>query len=210
MSKIGTLTTGVGVVTTFNLNYCPEILHFAAATALTALKVTIEGQGVICDLDSDGIIAAGALFEKGAVTNGYKVALADGFIGKKNTVISITNSAAQTPSVYGFKTGEGTVFYKSEIQKVFAGQEQLFDNFFALAIPDWATGSDQFNITDRKGFTDNWEPEDARALISLTTGIVKNTDADFYINNLAQVWSKVRYQPAADTNAYKFSYLAVK
>ena len=47
MTIIGTMTTGVGVVTTFNITWVPQYIHFIAATQITGLRVTVLGDGVI-------------------------------------------------------------------------------------------------------------------------------------------------------------------
>jgi len=76
MTTIGTMTTGVGVVTTFNLTWVPQYIHFVAGTQITGLKVTVLGDGVIMDLDAAGLSVLYNIRQFGQVINGYTVPLA--------------------------------------------------------------------------------------------------------------------------------------
>lgn len=206
--KIGTLTTGNGTATTFNLQYVPEILHFAAATVPASIKVNVLGYGVICDLDADGIGAASELYKKGSVTNGFSIPLANGVVLGKECEITIVNSAAQTPDIYVYSTRRANLYIKSSTFKVFASTQRMFDDFFALSIPDFDSGNDDLDIT----FTNvvqKMEPEDLRNLAAYE-GIVTNSDDDFKIQNADMSVKGVSYIPAVDTNCYKFAYVGIE
>src|SRR4030042_3942145 len=111
--KIGTLTTGVGVQTVIKLNYLPQYIYYLAATQLTGLIVTVSGDGVICNLDATGLSAISGIRRYGAVATSYMIPLADGFIPNKVVEMVFTNSAAQTPDIFGFSNNKGDVYVYS-------------------------------------------------------------------------------------------------
>lgn len=99
-TSLVTLTTGVGVVTSINTPFLPERISYAATTQLSAIKVSVQGDGVIFDSDSNGLTHVGVSRVLGQVTNNYIITLANGLIKGKNVLFEFTNSAAQTPTVY--------------------------------------------------------------------------------------------------------------
>ena len=107
MTQIGTMTTGVGVVTTFNLTWVPQYIHFVAGTQLTGLRVSVLGDGVITDLDAAGLSVLYNIRQFGQVTDGYTIPVANGLVRGKNVEITATNSAAQTPILYGVSMAAG-------------------------------------------------------------------------------------------------------
>jgi hypothetical protein len=98
--KIGTIATGAAVETTINLNYVPQYIYYVAATQLSSIRVTVEGDGTILDLDTTGLTAVGSITRFGTVANAYLIPLADGLVKNKVTQLTFTNSAAQTPDVF--------------------------------------------------------------------------------------------------------------
>lgn len=95
-----TLTTGVGVVSSINTPFLPERIAYAASTQLSAIKISVQGDGVIFDSDTNGLNHIGVSRIIGQVTNNFVISLANGLIKGKNTLFEFTNSAAQTPTVY--------------------------------------------------------------------------------------------------------------
>ena len=94
------LTTGVGVVTSINTPFLPERIAYAASTQLSAVKISVQGDGVIFDSDTNGLNHIGVSRVLGQVTNNYVLTLANGLIKGKNVLFEFTNSAAQTPTIY--------------------------------------------------------------------------------------------------------------
>jgi len=97
---LGTLTTGAAAVTTFNTTYLPKWFSFTAATQLTGVKITVQGDGVVFDSDAAGLTSVGTNRQFGQITNTYLFTISNGFISGKNVIWEFTNSAAQTPVVY--------------------------------------------------------------------------------------------------------------
>jgi hypothetical protein len=201
MSKIGTLTTGAASVDTFDLTYVPEFLFYAAGTQLTSLKVSVLGDGVICDLDGAGLSVVGTLGLFGQVTNGYIIPLADGLIKGKNVEIITTNSAAQTPVLYGVSNNYGSVYIQSLRSKALANSGAEFTKFAAWACPAIASG-DILTVNYVDGFTANHEFAELPALASMTQN---DATADI-LNNFDGNIDSVQFTPAADRTVYTVRY----
>jgi hypothetical protein len=194
--KIGTMITGVGVVTTINLNYLPEKLAYVAATQLSGLKVEVLGEGVICDLDGTGLTAVGRLGLKGYPTNGYVIPLADGKIFGKNVTITLTNSAAQTPSIFAYGDNKGLGYIKSTRSKVFANTNAEFSRFAALCMPSLAA-SDRVTVQFEDGLTEILERED----LEFRVGEVQNATG-YYLLNFDGVVENAQVLGASDQSVY--------
>lgn len=157
--RIGTLTTGAGVVTTINLTYLPERVAYVAPTQLTGFRCEVLGEGVICDLDAAGLNALGRHRKAGLPTNGYEINLADGKIMGKNVVLTFTNSAAQTPDIYAYGVGYGTGYIVSTRAVVFANQPATFTRFATLFLPSLAA-TDKVQAAFVDGLSETLERED--------------------------------------------------
>lgn len=99
-TSLVTLTTGAGVVTSVNTPFLPERIAYTAATQLSGVKVSVQGDGVIFDSDANGLTHAGVSRVIGQVTNTFVLTLANGLVKGKNVLFEFTNSAAQTPVIY--------------------------------------------------------------------------------------------------------------
>lgn len=198
--KIGTLTTGAGVVTSITLTYLPEKIFFAAATQLTGLKVEVLGEGVICDLDANGLTAAGRHRLVGFPTNGYVINLADGIIKGKTVVFTFTNSAAQTPDIFAFGDNEGSIYVRTLKAPVLASSTTRFTNFGALFLPS-AAAADVINITYEDGLTQQWAREDVQAI----SGEYQQTAA-YVIDNLAGNIREVMFTSASAQTGFVMDF----
>lgn len=160
--KVGTLTTGAGVVTTIDLQFCPEKIAYVAATQLTGLKVEVLGEGVVVDLDATGLTAQGRHRLVGFPTNGYVIDVADGIITGKNTRLTITNSAAQTPDIFAMGDNNGNIYVRTQKATVLLNNNTYFEKFAALFLPSLAAG-DKVTMTYEDGLTQIWDRDDIMA-----------------------------------------------
>jgi hypothetical protein len=204
--KIGTLTTGAAVVTTINLNYLPQYINFTAATGLTGIKVTVHGEGVLMDLDTDGIAALSGIRRFGNVTNSYLMALADGFIANKNVELQFTNSAAQTPDIFGFSLQKGSAYVKSVRIKAFANSQVTFENFGVLGFQ--STLSDTLDILNIRFVDGHIQQITGTELKTLCTLFMNETDG-FLIDNVEGEIDEVTLTAGADRLAYVLSYVSI-
>jgi hypothetical protein len=200
MAVIGTMTTGAAVVSTFSLTYLPEQIFFVAATQLTALKVEVLGEGVICDLDAAGINALGRSREISAVTNGFAIQLADGLIKGKNVTITATNSAAQTPTLYAIVRNAGRLYVNSSRQQLFANSPIDLDKFLYLALPNLGA-TDAVNITYQDGTTSNTNRAEMQYIATLSEN-VQNTASDYVIDNYEQDIKAVNITQSTTASIY--------
>lgn len=197
--RIGTIASGVGTVTTFQLAFLPERLRFIAATQLTAIKVNILGEGVICDLDANGITSIGKMQMMGDVTNGYQIPLADGLIPAKNVEITITNSAAVAVDLYAESTNKGGKAYVQCLRSTaFASTPVDLTKFSYLGLQN-AAASDQIDITYQDGTINKTEFAELPFILALMQNSVATPKG---IDNTLGLISKVRFIPNATQIIY--------
>lgn len=182
--KIGTLTTGVGVATYLDLQYCPAAISYTAATQLTGLKVEVLGDGVKIDLDAAGLTAQSKHRSLGLPTNTYLINLADGGLLGKSVRFTFTNSAAQTPDVFAMGDNEGMAIVRTMKGTIIANNNTRFEKFAAMFLPNLAAG-DKITITYEDGFVQIWEREDLQNASALL-----QRDAQYQIDNLD---GKIKY-----------------
>lgn len=199
-----TLTTGVGVLTSANSTYVPKYFFYAAATQLTGVKITVQGDGVIFDSDANGLNHCGVSRLLGQVTNTYFFRLANGFIVGKNVLWEFTNSAAQTPTIYidsDTTPPAGQELYLQLIRQPAIGPGGTdFTNFATLSFPSMAT-TDYANILYADGTQQsNMVRNDLQAMLQLTQNIL-NTPI-YQVDNYGQRVKKVNFQATATQTAY--------
>lgn len=202
---LGTLTTGAAVVSTFNSTYVPKYFYYTAATQLTGVKITVQGDGVIFDSDAAGLNHVGVSRVAGQVTNSFIIRIANGLITGKNVIWEFTNSAAQTPVIYvnadnsSDKTGNGPMYLQFLRQVVLAASGQDFTKFATLSFPS-AAATDVFNILYGDGTQQQMNRADLQALLSYQQNVV-NTPV-YTIDNYAQLIERVNVLATAQQTAY--------
>jgi len=170
-----TLTTGVGILSTASLTFLPERLWFSAATQLTGVKISTKDNGVIFDLDANGLTHVGLNRVFGQVTNGYILNLANAQIPAGNVLFEFTNSAAQTPVIYYDSDIQAPV---DQMQFLQAGKVPLltggneFRNFATLSLPSLAA-TDSITIQYADGSVQaNMNRVDLQYKLGLTQSVV--------------------------------------
>lgn len=194
--KIGTLTTGVGVTTSIDLQYVPEKIFFVAATQLTSFKAEVLGEGVICDLDAAGITAEGKHRMIGNVANGYMIDLADGVIKGKSLRLTFVNSAAQTPDIYALGDNDGSIYVRTLKATVLLNNNTPIKNFGVLFLPSLAAG-DKVTVTTKDGLVQIWE----RAGLEAWSGNIQNYP-QYQVDNLEGDIDEVQILVAATQTVY--------
>lgn len=200
MAAIGTMTTGAAVVSTFNVTYVPQYLFYVAATQLTALKVTVLGDGVITDLDGAGLSLVYNIRQFGQVTNGYMIPLADGLIPGKNVEITATNSAAQTPTIYGISQQYGQAYIQCLRQTALANSGITLEKFAYLGIGSIAA-TDILNITYADGLNTKVDSAELPAMANLVQSGSLNI-----IDNVESMIDTVQFTPSANRTLYIVRY----
>lgn len=202
--KLGTLAAST--TTVINLDFVPACIHFVAATAPSSVIVNVLGDGVICNLDANGVAATSREQHVGRVTNGFFIALADGMV-KKTCTITITNTVAGTVDVFGYSDRIASAYVVSMAQKVFANSGVQLSNFKEALLPGMAA-TDELTITYQNAFNQKMTLEDLRADNSLVE-FVGNDASDLRVKNENGLIKSISYIPAADRTIYitKYSYI---
>jgi hypothetical protein len=198
--KSGTLTTGVGIVTTLDLQYVPEAIGYVSATQLTAFKAEVLGEGVICDLDAAGLTAVGNHRLLGKPANGYVIPLADGMVKGKSLRLTFTNGAAAMPDIFAFGDNIGSVYVRTNKATILLNNNTQLQKFGALFLPSLAAG-DKVTATYEDGLTQIWDRDD----IALKSGFFQNT-AGYVIDNLDGTIKNVQVLVAATQTAYLMDF----
>ena len=196
---LGALTTGAAAVTTFNTTYLPKWFSFTAATQLTGVKITVQGDGVVFDSDAAGLTSVGTNRQFGQITNTYLFTISNGFISGKNVIWEFTNSAAQTPVVYvsSDETPAQPLYLQYLRQAVLANSGQNFSDFATLAFPSIAA-ADVVNIL----YNDGTQQQLNRADLQYQLGYTQNILSPYLIDNFAGRIKTVNIIAAAAQTAY--------
>lgn len=202
--KIGTLTTGAASVDVFTLNYLPAYIYFIAATQLTSLKVTVAGDGVICDLDADGLNAVSGVRRYGAVTNSYMIPLANGFVPNKVVEITTVNSAAQTPDLFGFSLQKGSAYIVNRQSKCLASSGSTFRDFALLALKS-PTTTDDISI----GFADGHVQKFVSTELLGWWTLYSNEVDSYAVDNVDGMIDYVTLIPSTDRIVYQTLYAPI-
>lgn len=204
--NLGTLTTGAAVTTTFNTTYVPKWFMYTAATQLTGVKITVQGDGVIFDSDANGLNHCGVNRLFGQVTNSFLFTIANGFIKGKNVIWEFTNSAAQTPVVYvdsdetpAGDQNEPEMYLQLLRQAILANSGMNFKKFATLSLPSLAA-TDQVNVLNLDGTQQQWLRADLQIALGLTQNIV-NTPV-YMIDNFDQRVKEVNVIAGTAQTAY--------
>ena len=198
---LGTLTTGAAAVSTFNTTYLPKYLFYSAATQLTGVKITVQGDGVIFDSDANGLSQMGVLRTFGQVSTGYVFTLSNGFVPGKNVIWEFTNSAAQTPIVYvsSDETPLQPLYLQLLRQAILANSGMNFTDFATLALPSLAA-SDVVNVLYNDGTQQQLNRVDIQYKLGYTQNVL-NTPV-YLIDNFAGRIKLVNVIAGANQTAY--------
>lgn len=200
MAKIGTMLTGVGVVTTFNLTYVPQYIGYIASPQITGLKVTVLGDGVVTDLDAEGLSSLHNIRQFGWSQNSYAIPVADGLIPGKNVEIIATNSDVATPNLYAISLQKGSAYIQCLRQVALANSGVVLERFAYLAIPS-ATDADDINITYVDGLV--------QKVLASELGLIANlfqSEPLNIIDNIESMIDSVQITPEANRTIYLVRY----
>jgi hypothetical protein len=209
---IGTLTTGAAVVTTINTTYLPEFFSYTAATQLTGVKITVQGEGPIFDSDANGLTHCGVNRLIGQNTNTYTFRIANGLITGKNIIWEFTNSAAQTPVIYVDswekagapnprigKPAARQMYLQLMRQAILANSGQDFSDFQTLSLPSIAA-ADTVTILYNDGTNQQYNRQDILAKLQYSQNVIATPI--YTIDNLLGTITKVNVIAAAAQTAY--------
>jgi hypothetical protein len=209
---VGVVASGVAVNTNLpTLTYVPQFIYFEIATVPQSIKVNVNGDGLICDLDSAGITAMCNIRSNGRPTNGYLLQLSNGLVVGKNVDISITNGVATAFTVFGINANEVVdvpAYMVTTGIQINASQSFNLSNFSYCAIPSFVA-ADILNIFGAKrsitgmpngqAFSTKQEVETLRGLMQLTENMTVAKNA---IDNFDGTWLQLNFTPNAAQRIY--------
>ncbi|MBA7532804.1 hypothetical protein ES705_25034 [subsurface metagenome] len=201
--KIGTLAASAA--TTINLTWLPQYIYMVLTTVATAFKVTVFGDGVISDLDGDGLDTFGQQRLVGQETNAYTVALANGIVINRNIEIVITNAVASEIDVFGIVREDGDVYVQTLRQQVMAHSGADFTDFAYLGFPS-AAAADRFTVTFEDETVHTFNRLELTAMMQFTQNVVTGR---FDIDNLDGEITKVNFIPDAAQTVYMQRFIPV-
>ena len=202
--KLGTLTTGSGVVTVITLNYLPAYLYYITTTQLEGIKVNVAGDGVILDLDANGLNAVSGIRRYGAVANSYLIPLADGFVPNKVVEITIINGEAATQDIFGFSLQRASTYIVSLRQTVLAASGSIFVDFAHLGILSMAA-TDQLTI----GYVDDLVQDFTDVELLGMYTLYSNEVDSHCIDNVEGMIDYVKLIPAANRVVVVTKYVPI-
>lgn len=173
MALIGSFPASSSAV--FNLDFLPEKFLVQGPSnnqSLTSFSVVTSGVQLMSITDVNRFNAL-CKFDSGAILNDPTAAetsraaaylrLATGRINKATTITG-TNGVASIRNVYAASTNIGNVARRAVEQSINPSANATFDNFEALIFSP--TNVLRVQLTFSNGFTDEYTPEELRALYS--------------------------------------------
>lgn len=198
-------SVAASVAGTFNITYIPQFISFTIASAPTSFQINVQGDGVIFNLDANGVTGMSNIRAVGVIGNTYMFQLADGLINGKNGTVTITNSAAATLNVNCWSKDVGSMYMVYATQNALT-QSGIQLNKFAYAAFPSAAAADSFTLEYNSGITQVATRDDLNANLQWTQNQVTSR---YNIDNIAPaMMKKVTFIPVAAQNVYVMNYQA--
>jgi hypothetical protein len=195
MSKLGTLVTGVDVVTTIIQSFVPQFVLIGTVDLANVIKnITISIGGSVTQQIA-GQVVIGAMMKYlmesllGAdVKIGLLWKVANSFMPKQTFQMQLTNSGASVPDIYGFSASN------TDQVPVYAGQETVLtssylvfngDDFDALFFE--STNFNYAILTFEDGHSEQYTAVELAALFALEN----QCDADGKLNGAVVIDNKL-------------------
>lgn len=200
---------GASATTSFTLPFVPQALGLANITTITNVRVTVLGDGVICDLDATGLANLKNTRQQGAVTSYVEIMLANGVVKNKTCLIEITNGVTASTAYHTTmaNSGDASLYYVSQKTTVLAGAGTDFRKFAVLGLAASAT-TDYAIVTFKDGATQRYEQAEVRILFSKFQAVENNAN-DLRIDNIDGWIDTVTFYPTATQLVYVQSWKAV-
>lgn len=195
------------VTQTFNVTYVPQFIGFTIATVPTSFVINVQGDGVIFNLDGNGLTSMSNIRLVGVVANTYVFQLANGLINGKNGSVTIANATAAQLDVYAWSKDQGNIYMTYLTQNALLNSGISLRKFAYAAFPS-AGAADSFTIEYNSGITQvNLRLEEQFGI-----GYTQNTaTARYNLDNIAPaIIDTVTYIPTASQNVYIMQYQAAK
>lgn len=191
----------------FQTTFIPQFFAVSLSTVSTSFTINVNGDGVIFNLDGNGMNSCNKIRMVGSVSNLYVFQIADGLLQNKKATWTIANAVAAQIDVYGWsKVKNGGVYITYNSQYALAGSGLNLDKFMFAGFPS-AAAADLYTITYRDGLSD----QPSRFELNSDLGYTQNVVASRYgIDNLGQQIKSVSFVPVAAQSIYVAKYQAAQ
>jgi len=208
---VGVVASGVGTSTSIpTISTVHQFLYFEIATTPQSIKVNVNGDTMICDLDTNGINAMSNIRSNGKFTNGFLLQLATGIVTGVNVDITVVNNVASAFNVFGFSRRRSMPGEEAYVQNlgINLNASQSFDvtNFTYFAAPSLAS-ADILNIYSEgrkanrsRSFSVKQELETVRGTLQLYEN--QATALKVAFDNLDQDIDRINIIPVAAQKIY--------
>jgi len=204
---LGTAAAGIGTSTTIITQFVPQYLYWNNGTTPQSISVSVQNDGVITSLSTNGINNFAALRFPGRATNGFYIPLSNGNIPGKIMTITFVNNVAAPINIYGISLQNGNTYVQCLQQQVLANSGTRFEKFAFLGLPAVAAG-DIINITYKDGYIHDATNVELASMQAIYQNNVNGTTIAG-VDNFAGNVSNVRFTPAADQTVFLLRYISV-
>jgi len=147
---IGVVASGVGTPTAIpTITTLHQFMYFEIATTPQSIKVNVNGDTLIMDLDTAGLNVMKNIRSNGTFTNGFLLQMATGMITGVNVDVTVVNNVASPFNVFGWNRRRMAQGYNQFVQTlgINLNASQSFDitNFIYFGAPSLAS-ADILNI----------------------------------------------------------------
>lgn len=195
-------TAAAGAVqTVYSMNWLPEYITWTQAAGFGSLRIDIEGDGQLVNLDTAGLNNLRTLNMPSDQATVYTLQLSDGFIANKTVTFTVLNvGGAPAINIYGrSKHNKGLTYVQYMTQACQANTGKNFAKFSYLGLP--AIGAtDYLSVNYADGLVQRLDPLEAQ----WDNALYQNDTAAAVvgINNVAKRIASVDFQPVLLQNVY--------
>lgn len=204
-------TIPAGATVSFDTVFVPQFIVLRnvndSQPNVTAMRINVNGDGVIFNLDTAGMLGMNYIRSIGAPQAPLRqmYQLANGLVNGKNCTWTITNAAAVDLQIYGYsKQKNGNLYFTYLTQRNFANSGSDYTDFAYLAFPN-AVAGDSFTVVFNDGTVSVVEIFELSADTIYTQGIQRQA-----LDNISPARVRmVTFIPLADQNVYLLRYQKV-
>lgn len=196
---------GASTTATFSINFVPQFLELIAATSPSLIQVSVNGDGMPFNLDTNGLSSMTHIRAYQRQTNSFMFQLADGLLNGKNGSVTVTTGVSAVVLRVWSPNKKGSFYCTYNPAQGLTTQAYNLNSFAYASFPNAAT-TDTFQIAYNDGSLDNVTREE----LNVYLGYVQNdtiTTAKYPVDNLrpARI-SQVTFTPTAAQTFYVMKY----
>lgn len=198
--SVGASTTG-----TFSFNFVPQFIEFIAPTSPSLFQINVNGDGMVFNLDTNGLSGMTHIRAVNRATSSYMFQLSDGLLNNKNGTVTITTGVSAVTVRAWSPVKNGTMYLTYNPAAALAAQAYNLQKFAYASFPS-AAAADPFQLAYADGSLDNVTREELNTYLGYTenTGITR-----YAVDNISPARiSMVTFTPAAAQTFYVMKYQA--